>query len=273
MSGVGQWRRGESRRATLPGGAGLADTGRMDVDVTTWWLEMGAPAELRPARPAPGLAVARAEVPSPQLSRFLYTAVGGDWYWRDRLGWTYARWRAHLDRPEVETWVGAVGGTPAGYAELERHPREGVEVAYFGLLPEFIGRGLGGHLLTEAVRRAWAIGTDRVWVHTCTLDGPNALANYRARGFRVVREESRRERLPDAPPGPWPGARPDLPVPVGTALPVPVGTPGRASEQRASERRASEPRASDAAPGVAGQGRTPAAQAAASATTPPSSRR
>jgi ribosomal protein S18 acetylase RimI-like enzyme len=233
------------RRGALPGGAGLPDTGRMDVDVTTWWLEMGAPAELRPARPAPGLAVARAEVPSPQLSRFLYTAVGGDWHWSDRLGWTYARWRAHLDRPEVETWVGAVGGTPVGYAELERDPRAGVELAYFGLLPEFMGRGLGGHLLTAAVRRAWAMGADRVWVHTCTLDGPHALANYRARGFRVVREETSRRRLPDAPPGPWPGARPEPPAPP-------------------SGRRAA---------GAGGQGRTPAAQAPASATTPSSSRR
>ena len=183
----------------------------MDVEVTTWWLELRTLGELRPARPAAGLAVARAELPSPQLIRFLYTAVGGDWYWCDRLGWSYARWLAHLDRPEVETWVGSVRGTPAGYVELERHQGDGVEVAYFGLLPEFVGRGFGGSLLTEGASRAFAMGAERVWVHTCTLDGTHALANSRARGFRVVRQATGREQLPDRPPGPWPGARPAEP--------------------------------------------------------------
>jgi len=180
----------------------------MDAEVTTWWLEQRAPEQLRPARAAAELVVTRAELPSPQLGRFLYTAVGGDWYWSGRLGWSYERWLAHLDRPEVQTWVGAVQGTPAGYVELERHPDSGVELVCFGLLPEFVGRGLGGHLLTEGVRRAWAMGAGWVWLHTCTLDGPHALANYQARGFRVVRRETRPQRLPDAPPGPWPGARP-----------------------------------------------------------------
>ncbi len=61
---------------------------------------------------------------------------------------------------------------------------------YFGLLPEFIGRGLGGPLLTAAVRRAWEIpGARRVWLHTCTEDHPQALANYLSRGFSVFRVE------------------------------------------------------------------------------------
>src|SRR3954451_1693647 len=82
---------------------------------------MTAPGDLAPAPPAdPELEVRRAEIPSPELARFLYTAVGGDWFWVDRLGWDYARWQAHLERPGVETWVGWVRGTPAGYAELVR---------------------------------------------------------------------------------------------------------------------------------------------------------
>jgi GNAT superfamily N-acetyltransferase len=65
-----------------------------------------------------------------------------------------------------------------------------VEIAYFGLLPEYFGRGWDGHLLTRAVETAWGLGASRVWLHTCTLDHPAALPNYLRRGFRRVREET-----------------------------------------------------------------------------------
>ena len=206
----------------------------MAVSITTYHLEMLDPGELRPkGLERPGtirgmvLEVRRAEVPCPELSRFLYTAVGGDWFWIDRLGWAYRQWLDYLSRPEVQTWVAYVAGTPAGYAELEAqpgrnsvggslrdpHPRSrsdratlNVEIAYFGLLPQFLGQGIGGHLLTVAVEQAWAMGAARVWVHTCTHDHPAALANYLARGFRQFREEVADKELPAEPPGPWPGA-------------------------------------------------------------------
>jgi GNAT superfamily N-acetyltransferase len=177
------------------------------VDVTTWFLEMRSLSDLRrTACPNPAASIVRAEIPSPELNRFLYTAVGQGWYWIDRLEWDYARWCAWLDRPEVETWVLYVSGTPAGYVELEAQPEGQVEVAYFGLLPRFIGQGLGGYLLGAGVARAWANGARRVWVHTCSLDGPNALANYQARGFRVYDVRTEPEELPEQSPGPWPGA-------------------------------------------------------------------
>jgi GNAT superfamily N-acetyltransferase len=180
--------------------------------VVTTHLEMTDPGELRPARePALPLRVERAAIPCPELNRFLYTAVGGDWYWIDRLVWSYEEWLRYLDRPELETWVATVAGTPTGYFELERQAEGSVEIAYFGLLPRFIGRGLGGALLTRAARRAWEMGARRVWVHTCTLDGPAALANYRARGFRIFKEEVAEVDLPDVSPGPWPGARREAP--------------------------------------------------------------
>jgi ribosomal protein S18 acetylase RimI-like enzyme len=176
--------------------------------VTTWYLEMLDPAALRPAHePALPLAVERAEIPSPELGRFLYSAVGGHWYWTDRLTWTHERWARHLSKPGVETWVGSVRGTPAGYAELQAQPQGNVEIAFFGLLRQFIGQGLGGHLLTVVTRRAWDSGARRVWLHTCSLDGPSALSNYQARGFRVYDERTHATRLPDEPPGPWPGWR------------------------------------------------------------------
>jgi GNAT superfamily N-acetyltransferase len=141
----------------------------------------------------------------PELNRFFYTAVGGDWYWIDRLGWTYRDWLDYLGAPAVETWVLYVKGVPAGYFELDARSGD-PEIAYFGLLPGFIGRGLGGHMLTAAVERAWEMGGRRVWVHTCTLDHPAALPGYQARGFRVYREEVAAVDLPPSPPGPWPGS-------------------------------------------------------------------
>jgi GNAT superfamily N-acetyltransferase len=180
----------------------------MRVDVTTHYLEMHEPRELCPKRIArEGLEVKQAKIPLPEFNRFLYTAVGGDWYWIDRLDWTYNQWLEWVDRPELQTWVAYVFGTPAGYFELEAQAQGNVELAYFGVLPQFIGQGLGGHLLTVAIERAWRMGATRVWVHTCSLDHPSALANYCARGFRVFREETQAQELPDTPVGPWPGVQ------------------------------------------------------------------
>lgn len=180
----------------------------MQRSVTTTYLEMTDRAEFRPARPTSiAFELLRAEIPSPGLNRFLYTAVGARWWWYARLPWDWSRWLAYLDRPELETWVAYVSGTPAGYFELERQHGNEVEIAYFGLLPNFIGKGLGGRLLSAAIVRAWDLGAARVWVHTCTLDHPQALRNYQARGFKVFRTEENIEELPDQPLEAWPGAR------------------------------------------------------------------
>jgi GNAT superfamily N-acetyltransferase len=180
----------------------------MRVDVTTYYLEMTAARALRPKRLVHHeVDIKQVQVPSPEFNRFFYTAVGGDWYWLDRLPWTYGQWREWVEQPTVETWVAYVTGTPAGYCELEAQAGGNVELAYFGLLPQFIGMGLGSHLLTAAIERAWHMDAARVWVHTCTLDHPGALANYRARGFRVFREETHTQELPEHSPGPWPGAQ------------------------------------------------------------------
>jgi GNAT superfamily N-acetyltransferase len=175
--------------------------------VTTTYLEMLEPSRLKPARlPQPAPLILRAELPSPALNRFLYTAVGGDWHWTDKLAWNHARWMKYLDRPELQTWVMYAQGAPAGYVELEAQGGGNVEIAYFGLMREFIGKGLGGHLLSVGIEKAWAIpGARRVWVHTCTLDGAHALANYQSRGMSVYQTETVEKEITETP-GPWPGA-------------------------------------------------------------------
>lgn len=172
------------------------------------YLELTSPGGLKPVRQVPqDVILLRAGIPSPELNRYLYSAVGGDWHWTDRLGWTYAEWKQWLDRAEVETWVLYKAGTPAGYFELEVQGTS-VEISYFGLLPAFVGHGLGSYLLTQAAHRAFQLrpGIQRVWLHTCTLDHPAAVKNYLSRGFLVFKEEEFDH--PDAAPtpGPWPGA-------------------------------------------------------------------
>ncbi|WP_407549230.1 GNAT family N-acetyltransferase [Streptomyces sp. Pv4-95] len=190
----------------------------MSTPVTTWYLEQTSGADLIPAK-APSaeqdVRIVRAETPSPEFSRFLYTAVGGDVRWADRLPWPYAQWADFLGRPGVETWVAYEHGTPAGFIELDAHPEGVVEISYFGLLPAFRGRRIGGHLLAQGTARAWDLAerwperapTRRVWVHTCSKDGPHALANYERRGFRLYDTTLTEE--PDVrTPGPWPDAGP-----------------------------------------------------------------
>jgi hypothetical protein len=112
------------------------------TQVTTWYLEQTAAGQLRPARvpeAAAGVTVVRAEVPSPEFGRYLYTTVGADVSWTDRLGWDRARWLAWVDRPELETWVAYEHGTPAGFVDLQTVDGV-VEITSFGLLPAFRGR-------------------------------------------------------------------------------------------------------------------------------------
>jgi GNAT superfamily N-acetyltransferase len=123
------------------------------------------------------------------LNKFLHTLVGHNYRWGGRSDWGEEEWIAYASREELHTWVAYFYGTPAGYCEMEKAPEGDVEIVCFGLLPAFIGQGLGGHLLTVSVEHAWASGATRVWLHTCTHDHRHALQNYLARGFRLYKTE------------------------------------------------------------------------------------
>lgn len=166
----------------------------MDVEVTVTYLEMTDAAQLRPAPAvaAEELSIAEAQVPSAELSRFLYEEVGRQWHWVDRRGWTLEQWQAWLEGAGVRTWLATHHEEPAGYFQLACDETGDTEIAYFGFLPRFVGRGWGGWLLTVAVQQAFWIGANRVWLHTCTLDHPAALPNYQKRGFRLF--DRRQER-------------------------------------------------------------------------------
>jgi GNAT superfamily N-acetyltransferase len=155
------------------------------------YLEMRAPAQLQPAPPpSSGAVVERADDCSPAAWRRLYTEVGGEYHWIDRLAWTDEEIARYLADPALELWLLKDAGELAGYFELRKDADGAVEIAYFGLLPPAIGRGLGKYLLTRAVEQAWARGATRVWVHTSSLDHSSALPNYLARGFTIWKQET-----------------------------------------------------------------------------------
>jgi len=158
--------------------------------VTRTYLGMRSPVELRPATlPVPAPRIQRVDQCSVDIFRFLYRQVGQAYHWTDRLRWSDETIQGHLATPGVSIWVMTWDGEPAGYFELREHEDRSVEIAYFGLLPAFLGRGWGKFLLTQATDAAWRLGAVRVWLHTCTLDHPAALPKYLKRGFRPIREE------------------------------------------------------------------------------------
>jgi hypothetical protein len=194
------------------------------VKVTTWSLRMSRPAP-RPPRPFPGdVRLDHATGITPEYARFLYGLVGGDWYWTDRLGWTRQQWADELAVPGTELWILYRAGAPAGYVQLQ--PAAGVdgthvEIRYFGLAAPAIGHGLGGPLLEHGVAAAWSLPgryglppAARVWVHTCSLDGPAALSNYQARGLVVYAEEISEVTLPANTPGAWAATTGNAPTEV-----------------------------------------------------------
>lgn len=155
-------------------------------EVVTTFLQMIRPEELIPARPAePEFTVHEAIERRWQLNRSLYLLVGERWAWIDKLRWSDEQWASYATSDQLRTFVASWRGATAGYYELHRDDVQAIEIAYFGLAPDFIGRGFGGALLTDALRRAWIWNARRVWVHTCTLDHPAALKNYEARGMKA----------------------------------------------------------------------------------------
>ena len=160
------------------------------VEVVRTYLALDDRGQLRPsAFPSSDAHVVRHDPCSTEDYRRLYREVGERWHWRDLLALSDEELRARLDSPRVSVWELRVGDESAGYFELHRNDDGAVEIAYFGLVERFIGRGFGGALLTRAVEEAWALGASRVWLHTCTLDAPPALPNYQARGFRPFKTE------------------------------------------------------------------------------------
>ncbi|WP_299573321.1 GNAT family N-acetyltransferase [uncultured Shewanella sp.] len=159
-------------------------------DVTIFHLEMNSADQLKAKTDAKGLTVTKAEVAQYEFNRFLYQFVGAAWEWTDKLAWTDKQWQDYSQDSKLHLYVAYFEGSPAGYFELQQQDNGTVEIMYFGLGVRFIGKGMGGYLLSQAIEQAWSLdNTQRVWVHTCSLDHPSALKNYQARGFTLFKTE------------------------------------------------------------------------------------
>jgi ribosomal protein S18 acetylase RimI-like enzyme len=117
-----------------------------------------------------------------------------------------SEWQHHVNQPNVAFWVAYVSGNPIGYFEIKHGHDSASEICLFGLMPNWVGRGLGSDLLQDAIHQAFKPGQRRVWLHTCSLDHPNALPNYTKHGFNLFKEERFMAKVPAEPLEPFPGA-------------------------------------------------------------------
>jgi GNAT superfamily N-acetyltransferase len=156
------------------------------------YLEMTARPTRPPRHAPPGkFALLRAEQPPLSYYRFLYDTVGEDWLWTDRRLMDQALLRAHIQDERTEVYVLYAAGVPAGLFELVRETPETTDLGLFGLMPDFIGRGLSGFLLDAAIEMGWSAEIQTLTVNTCNFDHPRALQMYQKAGFVPVRQETR----------------------------------------------------------------------------------
>jgi len=126
-----------------------------------------------------------------QLNKFFYKNIGKKHKWIDRLVWSETQWINYVSSKNIQTYVFKYKADLAGFFELISHgEKQEVEIAYFGLLEEFQNKKLGSYLLSQAIQKSFKENTNRVWVHTCTLDHKNALNNYIARGMKIFKTET-----------------------------------------------------------------------------------
>ncbi len=164
------------------------------VSTTVSYLEMLSPPDRTPATPPRlGAEIRRAFQPTTSFFRYLYDTIGEEWTWTGRRLMDETTLLAIIHDPLIEVNILWVEGVPAGLAELDYRSPPDIELSYFGLIPDFVGRGLGGFFLDWAIDHAWHGSPRRFWVHTCDLDHPSALPVYRKAGFQIYQQEDIRE--------------------------------------------------------------------------------
>jgi ribosomal protein S18 acetylase RimI-like enzyme len=165
---------------------GLVELPPGKIAAVATYLEMHAPPE--PKGGAPELPISL-EPLAGDLARYrrLFGDVGLPWLWFSRANMTDGQLQAIIDHPAVEALALVEAGRDIGLLELDFRQSGECELAFFGLVPDVIGRGLGRSLAAEGIRRAFSRPIKRLWLHTCTLDHPSALAFYMSVGFKPYR--------------------------------------------------------------------------------------
>ena len=129
--------------------------------------------------------------PDFQINKFFYKQIGKSYRWIDRLVWDDVKWMNYTNNSNLETYVLTENEELIGFFELLFHLElRKCEIAYFGILDQYIGQKYGGYLLSEALKLGFRKKTKKVWLHTCSLDHKNALKNYLKRGMKIFRSET-----------------------------------------------------------------------------------
>ena len=163
----------------------------MKSQVERSYLEINSLKELiEKNKPFNDLYIEKVNPPNFQLNKFFYKEIGKKHKWTDRLIWSDKKWIDYLENNNVNTYILKRDKDLIGYFEQIFYKDElECEIAYFGILEEYIGKQLGGYLLSEAIKISFKIGSKRIWVHTCSLDHKNALQNYLSRGMKIFKSE------------------------------------------------------------------------------------
>ena len=164
----------------------------MNKKIERNYLEINSLTDLNDSNTSPeGYSVEPIQPADFQLNKFFYKNVGKKHHWVDRLIWTDKQWIEYTSDKKVKTNVLKRYEDLAGYFELIIHKdKNEIEIAYLGLLEEYLNKKLGSYLLSSAIKNSFEFNPQRVWVHTCSLDHKNALMNYTARGMKIFKKET-----------------------------------------------------------------------------------
>jgi GNAT superfamily N-acetyltransferase len=156
------------------------------------YLEIKSPDDFKEViKPSENYSVKLVNPKDFQLNKFFYKNIGKKHKWVDRLVWTDQDWIDYVSKKKLSTYILKEKEELVGYFELIFYQdiRE-LEIAYLGILEEYLGKKLGGYLLSEAIKKSFSLGATRTWVHTSSLDHKNALKNYLARGMKIFKSET-----------------------------------------------------------------------------------
>jgi len=155
------------------------------------YLEINSPDEINSSEPKINCKIEVKNPPDFQINKFFYKQIGKSYRWIDRLVWDDVKWMNYTNNSNLETYVLTENEELIGFFELLFHLElRKCEIAYFGILDQYIGQKYGGYLLSEALKLGFRKKTKKVWLHTCSLDHKNALKNYLKRGMKIFRSET-----------------------------------------------------------------------------------
>ena len=162
------------------------------MKVHRYYLEINSLKNLNQSiSPDQSLILKKVDPPDIELNKFFYKNVGKNHRWVDRLAWNNLKWMSYLENKNVHTFILKLNEELVGYFEVVNDfSTSSSEIAYFGILDDYIGKKFGSYFLSEAIKKCFELNSKKVWVHTCSLDHKHALKNYLNRGMKIFKEET-----------------------------------------------------------------------------------